>query len=91
MSADLGKQNILQNNEKAVATCVGIIDGTGSFGAAIGQQVIGVMAHHSWTSVLILLCVMAFVSALPILPLAIRETKEMRVIWREKKIRESNK
>jgi len=31
----------LKNNEKAVGTVTGIIDGIGSFGAAVGQILIG--------------------------------------------------
>jgi len=36
-----GKLKELQNNEKAVGTVTGIIDGIGSFGAAVGQILIG--------------------------------------------------
>ena len=35
-ATDLGKQDILKNNEKALGTVSGIIDGTGSLGAALG-------------------------------------------------------
>jgi len=35
-AADLGKQQILQGNERAISTITGIIDGTGSAGSALG-------------------------------------------------------
>ena len=35
-AADLGKQHILQGNERAISTITGIIDGTGSAGSALG-------------------------------------------------------
>lgn len=37
ISADLGRQEALQNSQEALATVTGIVDGTGSFGAAAGQ------------------------------------------------------
>ena len=35
-AADLGKQEALRGNERAVSTVTGIIDGTGTLGSAIG-------------------------------------------------------
>lgn len=37
ISADLGRQEALQNSQEALATVTGIVDGTGSIGAAAGQ------------------------------------------------------
>ncbi|XDV25346.1 hypothetical protein PO909_029272 [Leuciscus waleckii] len=37
ISADLGRQEALQNSQQALATVTGIVDGTGSIGAAAGQ------------------------------------------------------
>lgn len=37
ISADLGRQDALQNSQEALATVTGIVDGTGSIGAAGGQ------------------------------------------------------
>jgi MFS transporter, OPA family, solute carrier family 37 (glycerol-3-phosphate transporter), member 3 len=42
--ADLGKLKQLSSNEKSMGTVVGIIDGTGSLGAAFGQFIIGFTA-----------------------------------------------
>uniref|UniRef100_A0A8C1VKW2 Sugar phosphate exchanger 3 n=1 Tax=Cyprinus carpio TaxID=7962 RepID=A0A8C1VKW2_CYPCA len=38
ISADLGRQEALQNSQEALATVTGIVDGTGSIGAAGGQS-----------------------------------------------------
>jgi OPA family glycerol-3-phosphate transporter-like MFS transporter 3 len=37
ISADLGRQELIQGNSEALATVTGIVDGTGSIGAAVGQ------------------------------------------------------
>lgn len=37
ISADLGRQEALQGSQEALATVTGIVDGTGSIGAAAGQ------------------------------------------------------
>jgi len=39
ISADLGRQEALQNSQQALATVTGIVDGTGSIGAAAGQVI----------------------------------------------------
>lgn len=37
ISADLGRQELIQGSSEALATVTGIVDGTGSVGAAVGQ------------------------------------------------------
>lgn len=37
ISADLGRQEALRGSQQALATVTGIVDGTGSIGAAFGQ------------------------------------------------------
>ena len=37
VAADLGQQDAVRSNKKALATVTGIVDGTGTIGAAIGQ------------------------------------------------------
>lgn len=39
VSADLGRHPELANSKEALSTVTGIIDGTGSFGAAFGQVI----------------------------------------------------
>uniref|UniRef100_A0A673H247 Sugar phosphate exchanger 3 n=1 Tax=Sinocyclocheilus rhinocerous TaxID=307959 RepID=A0A673H247_9TELE len=43
ISADLGRQEALQNSQEALATVTGIVDGTGSFGAAGGQYLVSLI------------------------------------------------
>ena len=40
ITADLGQQDALQGNNEALATVTGIVDGTGSVGAAVGQLLV---------------------------------------------------
>ncbi|OQR96342.1 sugar phosphate exchanger [Achlya hypogyna] len=49
ISADLGMHPSLLGNAQALATVAGIIDGTGSFGAALMQFVVGAVAHCEQT------------------------------------------
>jgi OPA family glycerol-3-phosphate transporter-like MFS transporter 3 len=37
ITADLGRQDAIQGNKEGLATVTGIVDGTGSVGAALGQ------------------------------------------------------
>lgn len=46
ITADLGRQDILAGNDQALSTVTGIVDGTGSFGAAAGQVLIPVIQKH---------------------------------------------
>lgn len=50
ITADLGRQEVLAASDQALSTVTGIIDGTGSFGAAIGQVIIPIIEKrwHSW-------------------------------------------
>ncbi len=48
-SADLGKQEALKGNAKAISTVTGIIDGTGTLGSAAGQYIVGItQAEWGW-------------------------------------------
>lgn len=40
ITADLGKQGPIQGNAEGLATVTGIVDGTGSVGAAVGQLLV---------------------------------------------------
>ncbi|KRY84084.1 Sugar phosphate exchanger 3 [Trichinella pseudospiralis] len=52
VSADLGRQKEVANNAQALSTVTGIVDGTGSVGAAIGQLAIPhLQAKLGWNSV----------------------------------------
>lgn len=52
ITADLGKCDQLRGNAEALSTVTGIIDGTGSIGAAIGQWFIPSVQHwFGWDAV----------------------------------------
>lgn len=52
ITADLGGQGPIQGNKDALSTVTGIIDGTGSVGAAIGQILVPIIQEKlSWVYV----------------------------------------
>lgn len=75
ISADLGKHKKIQGSADALATVTGIIDGTGSVGAAIGQYLVGLIdKHFGWHYVFYFLIIMTGLSLICILPIFISET-----------------
>ncbi|KAJ1354791.1 hypothetical protein KIN20_011828 [Parelaphostrongylus tenuis] len=75
VSADLGKCRDLQGNTEALSTVTGIVDGTGSFGAALGQLLIpSVQAIFGWGAVFYGFIVMIVCTAACLVPLLYRET-----------------
>jgi OPA family glycerol-3-phosphate transporter-like MFS transporter 1/2 len=64
---DLGNHKTLKSNQKAVSTISGIIDGTGSIGAAIGPFLVGwIVDSYGWNAVFYFLMVCFFLAALAI-------------------------
>lgn len=58
-SADLGRQDAVRDNAAALSTVTGIVDGTGSVGAALGQVIIPVLYQVvSWNAVFYMFIVM---------------------------------
>ncbi|KAA3672979.1 MFS transporter, OPA family, solute carrier family 37, member 1/2 [Paragonimus westermani] len=57
VSADLGTQRALQGRARALATVTSIIDGTGSFGAALGPFLTGLLVPFGWSSVFFMLII----------------------------------
>ncbi|XP_048739694.2 sugar phosphate exchanger 3-like isoform X2 [Ostrea edulis] len=85
ISADLGKQGPVQGNSEALATVTGIVDGTGSVGAAIGQILVPVIQDRlGWKSVFYLFMLMTLLTALCILPLFVREVKDICANYRNR-------
>uniref|UniRef100_A0A8D3C1P4 Sugar phosphate exchanger 3 n=1 Tax=Scophthalmus maximus TaxID=52904 RepID=A0A8D3C1P4_SCOMX len=59
ISADLGRQEALRGSREALATVTGIVDGTGSIGAAGGQYLVSLIESKlGWTSVFYFFVVM---------------------------------
>ncbi|KRY37795.1 Sugar phosphate exchanger 3 [Trichinella spiralis] len=78
VSADLGRQKEVANNAQAMSTVTGIVDGTGSVGAAIGQLAIPhLQANLGWNSVFYLFICMTAVTVLCLLQLCIKECRQM--------------
>uniref|UniRef100_A0A3B5M5U4 Sugar phosphate exchanger 3 n=1 Tax=Xiphophorus couchianus TaxID=32473 RepID=A0A3B5M5U4_9TELE len=82
ISADLGRQDILRGSQEALATVTGIVDGTGSIGAAVGQYLVSLIESRlGWMSVFYFFIVMTGGSIVFIAPLLVRELRDM---WRDR-------
>lgn len=57
VAADLGTQDLIKGNSRALATVTAIIDGTGSVGAALGPLLAGYISTRGWNSVFFMLIV----------------------------------
>ncbi|KAJ0965940.1 hypothetical protein J5N97_027078 [Dioscorea zingiberensis] len=55
VAADLGTQDSIKGNSRALATVTAIIDGTGSVGAALGPLLTGYISTRGWNSVFLML------------------------------------
>ncbi|KAK8941175.1 putative glycerol-3-phosphate transporter 1 [Platanthera zijinensis] len=75
ISADLGTHGSLKGNSRALATVTGIVDATGSVGAAIGPLLTGCLSSKSWDSVFIMLMVAALIAGLLLTNLVIAMSK----------------
>ncbi|KAF6768917.1 putative Solute carrier family 37 member 2 (Glycerol-3-phosphate transporter putative) [Paragonimus kellicotti] len=63
VAADLGTHPSLRSDTRALATVTGIIDGTGSMGAALGPLLCGQLLPYGWKTVYIMLMVSLAFSA----------------------------
>lgn len=78
ISVDLGRQEALKGDTEALATVTGIIDGTGSIGAAAGQYLIGLIETQSgWQSVIYFLMIMLLLAVVCTSGLVYRETCQL--------------
>jgi OPA family glycerol-3-phosphate transporter-like MFS transporter 3 len=78
ISADLGQALSHEGNEDVMATVTGIIDGTGSTGAALGQLLIGWVSLYNWDYVFYIFIGSVLLAALMLIPVVIREIKSKR-------------
>lgn len=82
ISADLGRQEALRGSREALATVTGIVDGTGSIGAAGGQYLVSLIESKlGWMCVFYFFVVMTGGSIVFITPLLL---KEVRAMWRDR-------
>jgi len=86
-AADLGKQEALKGNQRAVSTVTGIIDGTGSFGTAVGLLILSfTVAGGNWKyGYLLVVALDITLTAVPILIILYHELKELKIIKETKK------
>ncbi|KAH9503589.1 hypothetical protein Btru_066915 [Bulinus truncatus] len=74
VSADLGCQKAIQGDDRALATVTGVIDGTGSLGAALGQIAVPYLQSGlGWHSVFYLFMICMFLTAVCLMPLFVKE------------------
>ncbi|CAI0629545.1 unnamed protein product [Linum tenue] len=76
VAADLGTQDTIKGNSRALATVTAIIDGTGSVGAALGPLLAGYISTRGWNSVFFMLIVSISFAALFLIRLAKIEIEE---------------
>ncbi|XP_051911160.1 sugar phosphate exchanger 3 [Hippocampus zosterae] len=85
ISADLGRQDAIRGSREALATVTGIVDGTGSIGAAGGQYLVSLIESKlGWIAVFYFFVVMTGGSIFFISPLIVTE---VRAMWRERQTR----
>uniref|UniRef100_H3B6R4 Sugar phosphate exchanger 3 n=1 Tax=Latimeria chalumnae TaxID=7897 RepID=H3B6R4_LATCH len=83
ISADLGRQEVIRGSSEALATVTGIVDGTGSIGAAAGQYLVSLIRNKlSWMWVFYFFIFMTSLTILCIFPLIVRET---RLLFQERR------
>uniref|UniRef100_A0A669E4R3 Sugar phosphate exchanger 3 n=1 Tax=Oreochromis niloticus TaxID=8128 RepID=A0A669E4R3_ORENI len=85
ISADLGRQDALRGSKEALATVTGIVDGTGSIGAANEFGSMRACFKLGWMSVFYFFIVMTAGSIVFITPLLVRE---LRAMWTERRARQ---
>ncbi|CAG9540681.1 unnamed protein product [Cercopithifilaria johnstoni] len=79
VSADIGKAEQIRGSLEALSTVTGIIDGTGSVGAGIGQLLIPeIKALFGWTAVFYGFIAMMFCAVLCLAPLLWKEISNRR-------------
>lgn len=83
-AADLAKHELVRGNGKALGTMSGIMDGSGSFGAAVGTYAIGAIRRVSWNGMFTFLAIAVGFSATVIIHPCVKELKEIRHLKKEK-------
>ncbi|OCT88083.1 hypothetical protein XELAEV_18016710mg [Xenopus laevis] len=77
ISADLGRQEMVRGSSEALATVTGIVDGTGSIGAAMGQFLVPLIQNSlNWMWVFYFFIFMICMTTVFMVPLIVRETRD---------------
>ncbi|KAB2023993.1 hypothetical protein ERO13_D06G050100v2 [Gossypium hirsutum] len=77
VAADLGTQDLIKGNSRALATVTAIIDGTGSVGAALGPLLAGYISTRGWNSVFLMLIFAIFFASIFLVRVAKTEIGRM--------------
>lgn len=79
-SSDVANSNALASNKKAMSTIIGIIDGTGTLGSAVGQvSVIRAVNAYGWASGYWLF--LAVELSVGLIPCGILSYMELKALW----------
>lgn len=81
VATDLGTQDAIKGNSRALATVSAIIDGTGSVGAALGPLLTGYISTRGWNSVFFMLIVSISLAILFLIRLAKGEIVAKLSTW----------
>ncbi len=86
-AADLGKQEALKDNKKSLCTVIGVIDGSGALGSAVGSLILSeTKSNWGWRDGFwLVISVDIFLTTIPLAKMMIEETKELINIMRNKK------
>ncbi|PPS05288.1 hypothetical protein GOBAR_AA15376 [Gossypium barbadense] len=84
VAADLGTQDLIKGNSRALATVTAIIDGTGSVGAALGPLLAGYVSTRGWNSVFLMLIFAIFFAS--IFLVCVAKTEIGRMVSEEKEL-----
>ena len=86
-AADIGKNQVLQASQRSQSTVAGIIDGSGSLGAAIGQIIIGVVVSQAgWDKFMLIISIDITLTIVPLIKIVVEETIEIYHIIRDRKL-----
>jgi OPA family glycerol-3-phosphate transporter-like MFS transporter 3 len=82
-AADIGKNQVLKASQRSQSTVAGIIDGSGSLGAAIGQIIIGiVVSKGGWDKFMLIISIDITLTIVPLLKIVVEECIEIYHIMR---------
>lgn len=89
ISADLGHQEAIKGSSEALATVTGIVDGTGSIGAAVGQYLVSLIQNSlGWMWVFYFFILMTSLTVVFISPLIVRELRTLVQLRRSRTLTE---
>ena len=87
-AADIGKAQVIQSSQRSQSTVAGIIDGSGSLGAAFGQIIIGLsVSKWGWQKFMLIIAIDITLTIVPLFKIVVEEVGDIIRIIRETRIR----